>query len=633
MPYYGATGIGQISLSASTLGGEPQIKSMRILSKSASDTKATVTFTLDEGTAAPSSGECAPLPVVVYDEYAVQDRKTETDGDYETGAGGFIGAPGSTGWLGAGSCSYDAATKTYTQNIDIAINTDTENSRTGAVIVFSPSGREVTRFVVEQDKLPQPSNPDKPIINGIEIQKLVPSGANSANCYIITVPGRYELPAYEGAHSNAELAEAHKFTGKPAVVWNDTPANTVELFQGHLADNKIIIDINPIYANGEVSGHGSSIANGNALVAIKDNAGNILWSWHLWFCKDNPCNDNATSNTMMDRNLGAKTSANIDLSLINVSLDFYWKDGLYYQWGRKDPLNINITTGNDRYASEQGGSKDAATLHPNTFYKSWNGTESTWSSGKSTSDPCPPGYKVPQHTVWNKEKSESLTLDWSKISRTNAQNDLFIYSIAPAVTFPYGGFLDASGGHSSGTSGQPSEVQTYTDEIQSYYEYINLLGGETEDVTRRKTPPVKFRNIKWRRRDVAAEGVLWSSGNEVLRYGFNIDDIQIISYEYCTGVWKQKWALFVPYYEAEEFGSWSSAITYNDTKSGIADGKLDADMLKKILQSINGNWWENIDWGDIGSSINKLLGADDLIYEKSTDRSKTNGYQVRCVKE
>ena len=128
---------------------------------------------------------------------------------------------------------------------------------------------------------------------------------------------------------------------------------------------------------------------------------------------------------------------------------------------------------------------------------------------------------------------------------------------------------------------------------------------------------------------MAAEGVLWSSGNEALRYGFNIDDIQIISYEYRTCEWKRAGLS----YKAEEIGSWSSAITYDETKSGIADGKLDADMLKKIVQSINGNWWEDIDWGDIGGSINKLLGADDLIYEKPADRSKTNGYQIRCVKE
>ena len=97
-------------------------------------------------------------------------------------------------------------------------------------------------------------------------------------------------------------------------------------------------------------------AEGNAVIAVKDRSGNVLWSWHIWKTsfdlaefnsnhtqtyKTNPRKMSTTiyANTlssrdliMMDRNLGAadNTPSNTD----NVAKTF----GLYYQFGRKDPF-------------------------------------------------------------------------------------------------------------------------------------------------------------------------------------------------------------------------------------------------------------------------------------------------------
>ena len=79
----------------------------------------------------------------------------------------------------------------------------------------------------------------------------------------------------------AEICE-----GTPDIIWNDNSNNQIEFFQQTLAEDKILIDIMPIKdaTTGKVTGHSTgSVSNGNALVAIKDESGKILWSWHLWF--------------------------------------------------------------------------------------------------------------------------------------------------------------------------------------------------------------------------------------------------------------------------------------------------------------------------------------------------------------
>ena len=77
---------------------------------------------------------------------------------------------------------------------------------------------------------------------------------------------------------------------------------------------------------------------GNALVAITDKTGTILWSYHIWVSEaaDVPCSTTIGGQyTIMDRNLGA-TSVN-DKSQTTEEL-IRNSFGLFYQWGRKDPF-------------------------------------------------------------------------------------------------------------------------------------------------------------------------------------------------------------------------------------------------------------------------------------------------------
>ena len=85
---------------------------------------------------------------------------------------------------------------------------------------------------------------------------------------------------------------------------------------------------NVSYSNGEITFRATD-RKGNAVIAAKDAAGNILWSWHIWLT-DQPVEHVYKNNagTVMDRNLGATSATPGDIGAL----------GLLYQWGRKDPF-------------------------------------------------------------------------------------------------------------------------------------------------------------------------------------------------------------------------------------------------------------------------------------------------------
>lgn len=78
--------------------------------------------------------------------------------------------------------------------------------------------------------------------------------------------------------------------------------------------------------------------DGNAVLAVSDRSGDIIWSWHIWVVKgleDVEINTGgSTSVTMHNMNLGATKAAWSSASSASDVLETY---GLYYQWGRKDP--------------------------------------------------------------------------------------------------------------------------------------------------------------------------------------------------------------------------------------------------------------------------------------------------------
>lgn len=135
---------------------------------------------------------------------------------------------------------------------------------------------------------------------------------------------------------------------------------------------------------------------GNALIAVKDSDGTILWSWHIW-CTDKPKDQEYVNSVgtfiVQDRNLGATREDR------GVNDEWMESCGIDYLWGRKDPFVA--------YKHTQADLTQMSETIKNPTVKStswdWNALSSSWwsESHKTIYDPCPVGYRVASQAIWN----------------------------------------------------------------------------------------------------------------------------------------------------------------------------------------------------------------------------------------
>jgi len=270
-----------------------------------------------------------------------------------------------------------------------------------------------------------------------------PSGASdlsafgTANCYIVSDVGDYKFKATVKGGSTESV-------GTPvsaAVLWESfgtsVAPNVGDIIKSVSLSNGYVIFETP-----------KTLANGNAVIAVKDASGTILWSWHIWVCKDFDPVETAQvykndAGTMMDRNLGATSATSGDVHSL----------GLLYQWGRKDPFLSGQSISSSTAAAStlswpstvssdaNNGTIAFAVAHPTTFisYNSnnfdWNytGTSSTdntrWQTSDKTKgmyDPCPFGWRVPDggsDGVWSKAFGNSSCFENGPWDSTNRGMD------------------------------------------------------------------------------------------------------------------------------------------------------------------------------------------------------------------
>ena len=224
---------------------------------------------------------------------------------------------------------------------------------------------------------------------------------------------------------------------------------------------------------------------GNALVVLKDAAGTILWSWHIWVVDglaDLTFADCARGTTIHNMNLGATQNSlyHSETSLI-TNQDAM---GLYYQYGRKDPFvmpkslsrktSSPFLTGKDLTSrverdeeTKLNGRVDWTIKNPDArilrsastqavrsaigfsnwtyaaddLRKYWHSTE------KTIYDPCPKGYKVPDYAAFEE-------FDSDKAPAVHVSNVGYLFGTSSTVTlsadsydpstmayFPNSGFL------------------------------------------------------------------------------------------------------------------------------------------------------------------------------------------------
>lgn len=236
---------------------------------------------------------------------------------------------------------------------------------------------------------------------------------NTANCYIINAPGSYSLPLVYGnaIKDGQDNPRAYTYNGsltKPA----DSYSTILHKFVNHL-DNEITAPF--IYDNADCVPYDAvlvwqdapnlvtstrlsedkrnllfdipkeSIKQGNAIVAVRDASGVILWSWHIFITDFIPCleptiemsynrddrqrdkvvtNRNGVKYTYMGVNLGWCEDENTYYSPREIVVRFKqdksgkeqtviirqkeqlipgrYGTNVYYQYGRKDPMIAGV---------------------------------------------------------------------------------------------------------------------------------------------------------------------------------------------------------------------------------------------------------------------------------------------------
>ena len=238
---------------------------------------------------------------------------------------------------------------------------------------------------------------------------------DTANCYMVSTNGCYKFRPVKG--NSTDLV---------------TPISSVEVlwesFGTEETPNVGELVSEVTYEEGYIAFKTPEVfKEGNAVIAVKDDSGEILWSWHIWLT-DQPQEQVYYNNagTMMDRNLGATSATPGDVGAL----------GLLYQWGRKDPFlgsasiseeveaKSTITWPSAVEADPSNGTIEYATSHPTTFitynwgdyinnydwYYTGSGSTdntrwTTYETAKSIYDPCPAGWRVPDggtSSVWEK---------------------------------------------------------------------------------------------------------------------------------------------------------------------------------------------------------------------------------------
>ena len=293
------------------------------------------------------------------------------------------------------------------------------------------------------------------------------SDSGYANCYIVSDAGPYKF-------------SVNKYGNSSAIILTP-PASCEVLWESFGTSTKPSVGdlMNCVALSGSTISFNATGRKGNAVIAVKNASGTILWSWHIWFT-DKPEDQvyNNGAGTMMDRNLGATSATAGDVGAL----------GLFYQWGRKDPFLGGATIDNSYSKASSTivwpayvevstavgtgtNSLSYTKAHPTTFidgyntggYYNWYCTDSAnentklWSSTKTMYDPCPAGYRVPDENltsgIWSKAlnwhtysiwytstdwDSTNMGMDYAKTSKTLGS--------ASSIWYPGTGYLSQDDG-------------------------------------------------------------------------------------------------------------------------------------------------------------------------------------------
>ena len=230
------------------------------------------------------------------------------------------------------------------------------------------------------------------------------SETGCANSYIVSESGMYSFDARTIGNGTFGLIESAEFHTKDVEI---NPSKVEILWQ----DRENVITA-PALVNGQVRFYAMG-SEGNTLIAVKDDAGNILWSWHIW-STDKPVEQTYVNSTgeyvMLDRNIGA-------IRADRGTSEEDWKEsiGLHYQWGRKDPFAFEgFTKENTQLSLDEAIEMPTCFAYGNSQWTS-ELSKDLWSTTQKTIyDPCPVGYRVAVSEVWRGFTTTGESVDKTK---------------------------------------------------------------------------------------------------------------------------------------------------------------------------------------------------------------------------
>ena len=228
------------------------------------------------------------------------------------------------------------------------------------------------------------------------------SASGRANCYMVNKAGKYRFNVeYKG---NSTYEDNQTYTSNtsvhPEVLWESTVTIIYEQSYFEHDSGILITDIG--FSDGQVFFTATG-NEGNALIALKNSAGTVLWSWHIWFVNEVVSGvETPSGKVLMDRNIGALKKENEWSSYYKVPVRTY---GLLYQLGRKDPFvggDSSLWSKNDGTGSYTDATKNPTVLYGSEEYDYWSGSSTSWySSSKGMNDPSPPGWMVSNKTAYS----------------------------------------------------------------------------------------------------------------------------------------------------------------------------------------------------------------------------------------
>lgn len=287
-----------------------------------------------------------------------------------------------------------------------------------------------------------PLNASVFVNNGAAVEDKTPADAEPvagqpSNCYMINAAKTYSFDATVIGNGKAGIIADAGFHTTSASIDPKSAKLMWEDSEGFISGVSLV--------KGKV--HFTAEKNvGNAMIAVFDGAGTVLWSWHIWGVGDTMPEDEVVSSqatisenstlkvkyTVMDRTLGALSRTSYFTTL--------------YQWGRKDPIPNSTVYYVDGQAAEiettypvhkPGSAADATILtsiqHPeciiddykgqagdwlasdktNNYNLLWGDNNTTyvfnkskpaagkgWTNVKTIYDPCPSGYRVSSKFAW-----------------------------------------------------------------------------------------------------------------------------------------------------------------------------------------------------------------------------------------